>query len=291
MMFSMNVLVEYIIKIRPVRKFMDWPDGIYRIGFRLLDRYEVVVAFLYFAVFGSNKFRNRFYLYAVVDKGIFYMVECNDGCTIDRVTGAHVVENDVLAVGELPGRAFLDREFNIIEIDVFGGVDDEPDFCLHVDVVEREVLHWHLFDTADITYLFDFATGNVAQVYVAEHGSAFAYGFNFRGFIVEEIEDKGVALYVAHDDVVDTDLFYHTATSAGGFQPYTGIGTVEYAVGDGNPFYAARHFTADDYTAMTREHDTVGNGYVFAGFPVLATVGVAARLDGDAVIAYAHKAV
>ena len=257
----------------------------------LFSRYEIGSALFDFAVGGFEEGGYRLYLHAVGDICLFHVVERDDRGSLDGIFGADVVENDFLAVGELPGGTFLGRELDIVEIDVLGCVDDEACLGFHVDVVEREILYRHFLDAADITDLLDFATGDVAQVYVAEDGGAFAYRLYLRSLVVEEVEDECVALNVAHDNVVDTNLFHHASASAGGFQPDAGIGAVKYAVRYGYTFHAARHFAADDHTAVTRQHDTVGDGYVFAGFAIFAAVGITSRFDGDAVVTHTDKAV
>ena len=128
-------------------------------------------------------------------------------------------------------------------------------------------------------------------MYISENGCAFADRLDFWCFVVEKVKDESIALDIPHDDVIDTDLLYHAATAARCFQPDTGIGAVEDAVWNGNPFYTARHFTSYYYTAVSRKHDTVGNRNVFTSFPVFASVGISTRFDGDAIISYTDETI
>ena len=63
------------------------------------------------------------------------------------------------------------------------------------------------------------------------------------------------------------------------------VGAVHAAVLHVQVAVSAGDFTADDYTSVAILHETVAHDDVFAGDVPFATVGVASRFDGDAVVA------
>ncbi|MNG28212.1 hypothetical protein D3C84_1134440 [compost metagenome] len=55
-------------------------------------------------------------------------------------------------------------------------------------------------------------------------------------FVVEKIQNNGFFLDVFHYDVVDANVFDHSATTASGFDTDSSVCSVENAVGNGDFF-------------------------------------------------------
>ena len=139
----------------------------------------VISSVFYLAVCFPIEGAYRFYLYAVVDICVGYMVECDDRSSFGRIFRPYIVENDFFTLFKYPRRTFRCREFYIIKINIFGRIDNESFLGFHIEIVERNVLYRHFFDTADVADLFDFSSGNVAQMYISENGCAFADRLDF----------------------------------------------------------------------------------------------------------------
>lgn len=139
----------------------------------------VISSVFYLAVCFPIKDTYRFYLYTVVDICVGYMVECDDRIPFGRIFRPYIVENDFSLSSNTQGEPFNCRKFNIIKVYIFGRIDNESFLGFHVEIVERKILYRHFFDTADVADLFDFSSGNVAQMYVSENGCTFADRLDF----------------------------------------------------------------------------------------------------------------
>ena len=136
------------------------------------------------------------------------------------------------------------------------------------------------------------AADDVGDVYVLELGDEFCLlGVGLVADVgIGALEDDGLVLDVAHNDVADPDVLGLSAAAYGALEAQTGVGAGHAAVLAYDSAHAADVVTADDESAVTVKRGGVAYEYVLATTDLCAFPGLAA-LEAVAVVTTVDRGV
>lgn len=196
--------------------------------------------------------------------------------------------------GVLVGGAF-GEEGDVAEGEVgSGGVDFGGDFAPDeggvgdVDVVDTA----QAWESGGLDAGVASAADDVGDVYVLELGDVFCLlCVRFVADVgIGTLEDYGLVLDVAHNDVADPDVLGLSATADGALEAQACIGAGHAAVLAYDSAHAADVVTADDESAVTVKRGGVAYEYVLATTDLCAFPGLAA-LEAVAVVTTVDRGV
>ena len=134
---------------------------------------------------------------------------------------------------------------------------------------------------------------------IAESGCFFRYRRNtclhavqqilFRFFAgtfstVEQVEQQRFVRNINHVDIINVDVFYHTATSASALEAQTYVCAHKCAVFYIDVLHTTRHFTTYYESTVSVQYRIIFNDNVLARFTATAAVFIFTGFDTDSII-------
>ena len=188
----------------------------------------------------------------------------------------HVLLGDILVVGE---------------DGILLGLDD--------DVLQVDVLDWHLGQTIELHGTSGTIANDVLDVDIAEDWRLFvdrhlggivgivavSQHLSHRLAAIVHIEGDGVGLDVSHRDVADEDVLHDAATTTRRLEAQPNVGTQELATLDEDVLDTTAHLGTYHETTMSGKNGTAVHDDILAGDATTATVGILTALDADTVVA------
>lgn len=170
--------------------------------------------------------------------------------------------------------------FDVFKNAGFGGIFKSAVFDNHIG-------NLRILETDKIKRPTAFFGGHILQMNVA-HDRGMLTAF----LIILQIDADHCLFNLANANAAHEQVFEIPAPPRIGFESNRAleVGTVHHAVFDKDIANAAAHFTAQYDATMAIFHPATANDDVFAGHADAATVGVAARLDRDAIVAGVERA-
>ena len=101
---------------------------------------------------------------------------------------------------------------------------------------------------------------------------------------IEQVEQQRFVRNVNHVDIINVDVFYHTATSAGTLEAQTYICAHKCAVFYIDILHATRHFTSYYKSTVSMQYCIIFHDNVLARFTTSATIFIFTGFDTDCIV-------
>ena len=99
-----------------------------------------------------------------------------------------------------------------------------------------------------------------------------------------KVKQQWLSRNIHHNDVIDVDILYDTASSSTALEPEADIGSEEAAVRYPDVLDTTGHLTSDNETSVTMEYDTIVNYQITAWSCPPAAVLILSRFNAYGIV-------